>query len=42
MKVLKRYEILNSEGPIMILNKHKDHWSLSFNGTRVHTIVDPY
>ena len=41
MKVLKRYEILNSEGPIMVLNKHSDHWSLAFHGTRVHTIVDP-
>lgn len=42
MKVLKKYEILNSEGPIMTLNKHENHWSLEFYGTRVCTIVDPY
>ena len=41
MKVLKKYEILNSEGPIMLLKKHKDHWSLTFHGTRIHTVVDP-
>lgn len=42
MKVLKKYDILNSEGPIMTLNKYENHWSLAFHGTRVCTIVDPY
>ena len=42
MKVLKKYEILNSEGPVMILNKHTDHWSVSFNGSRIHTVIEPY
>ena len=42
MKVLKKYEILNSEGPIMILNKHSDHWSVTVHGSRVHAVVNPY
>jgi hypothetical protein len=41
MKVIKKYEILNSEGPIMILHEHSDHLSMEFNGSRVHTIVEP-
>ena len=41
MKAIRQYTILNSEGPVMTFNRFTDHWSASFDGTRVHTIIEP-
>lgn len=41
MKIEKTFELLNSEGPIIKIEKIDGHWHYKFHGSRGHTITTP-
>lgn len=38
MKILKSFELLNSEGPILKIEKRENHWAYSFHDTDIRVI----